>query len=33
MGNDLTAKVVEGLDARLSTISSDRETVPAQPAK
>lgn len=31
--NDLTADVVKALDARISTITFDRETLPAAPAK
>jgi Skp family chaperone for outer membrane proteins len=30
MANDLTAAVVQGLDAKITTISFDRETLPAQ---
>lgn len=32
-GNDLTAAVVKGLDARLTTLDIRRETLPAAPAK
>jgi Skp family chaperone for outer membrane proteins len=31
MGGDLTADVVKGLDAKVSTITFNRETLPAQP--
>ena len=33
MTNDLTAAVVQGLDAKITTISFNRETLPAQPAR
>lgn len=32
MSNDLTPEVVKGLDAKVTTISFNRETLPAQPA-
>lgn len=32
MANDLTAAVVQALDAKISTITFNRETLPAQPA-
>jgi Skp family chaperone for outer membrane proteins len=32
MGDDLTTEVIRGLDARMTTITFDRATLPAQPA-
>jgi Skp family chaperone for outer membrane proteins len=33
MGNDLTSDVVKGLDAKITTISFDRETLPVEEHK
>lgn len=33
LGNDLTAEVVKGVDARIQTISFERERLPAAPAR